>query len=342
PPRPSLREGGGSGLPGVSAQGRLLHPDRRGALAPRVRMRQRLRLRDVPGQGDRCGDGAGIFLLLDERPRAHQDPFLLPEDRRHAHRGRKATPEASPLSLRESARSIFDAALAASAVRPLVIRALAGIAPPEKGRVLVVGAGKASGAMAATVEEIWGDRIVDGLVAVKDGHVAPTRRVRLVEAGHPVPDERGAEAAREIRVLAEAAGADDLVLVLVSGGCSALTPAPTPPITLADKQGVTRLLLAAGANIGQLNTVRKHCSMLKGGRLARAASPARVEALLLSDVIGDPLDVIGSGPTAPDDSTFAEALAVLDGFGLLGPAPSSGAGRRGGGARGGGPQTPPR
>ena len=244
------------------------------------------------------------------------------------------------MTLKESARSIFDAALAAGDVRPLVVRALAGIAPPEKGRVLVVGAGKASGAMAATVEEIWGDRIVDGLVAVKDGYVAPTRRVRLVEAGHPVPDERGAEAAREIRVLAEAAGADDLVLVLFSGGGSALTPAPAPPVTLADKQGVTRLLLAAGANIGQLNTVRKHCSMLKGGQLARAASPSRVEALLLSDVIGDPLDVIGSGPTAPDASTFAEALAVLDGFGLRGRAPSAVVERLQRGARGEIPETP--
>jgi glycerate 2-kinase len=246
------------------------------------------------------------------------------------------------LTLRESARSIFDAALAAGDVRPLVVRALAGIAPPEKGRVLVVGAGKASGAMAATVEEIWGDRIVDGLVAVKDGYVAPTRRVRLVEAGHPVPDQRGVEAARDIRVLAEAAGADDLVLVLVSGGGSALTPAPAPPITLADKQGVTRLLLAAGANIGQLNTVRKHCSMLKGGQLARAASPARIEALLLSDVIGDPLDVIGSGPTAPDDSTFAEALAILDGFGLRGRTPSAVVERLERGARGEIPETPKR
>jgi len=144
--------------------------------------------------------------------------------------------KASPLTLRESARSIFDAALAAGDVRPLVFRALADIAPPERGGVLVVGAGKASGAMAAAVEEMWGDRVRDGVVAVKDGYLAPTRRVRLAEAGHPVPDQRGAEAARDIRVLAEAAGADDLLLVLVSGGGSALTPAPPPPITLADKQ----------------------------------------------------------------------------------------------------------
>ena len=244
------------------------------------------------------------------------------------------------MTLRQSARSIFDAALAAGDVRPLVARALAGIAPPERGRVLVVGAGKASGAMAAAVEEIWSDRIVDGLVAVKDGYLAATRRVRLVEAGHPVPDERGAEAARDIRVLVEAAGADDLVLVLVSGGGSALIPAPPPPITLADKQEVTRLLLAAGATINQLNAVRKHCSLLKGGQLARAAAPARVEALLLSDVIGDPLDVIGSGPTTGDVSTFAEALAILEHFGLRGSAPRSVILRLEQGARDEIPETP--
>ena len=244
------------------------------------------------------------------------------------------------MNLRESARSIFDAALAASDVRPLVFRALAGIAPPERGRVLVVGAGKASGAMAAAVEEMWGDRIVDGLVAVKDGYLAPTRRVRLVEAGHPVPDERGAEAARDILVLAEAAGADDLVLVLVSGGGSALTPAPPPPVTLADKQEVTRLLLAAGATINQLNAVRKHCSRLKGGQLARAAAPARVEALLLSDVVGDPLDVIASGPTTGDPSTFTEALAVLEHFELTERTPRSVMLRLEHGARGEIPETP--
>jgi len=246
------------------------------------------------------------------------------------------------LTLRESARSIFDAALAAGDVRPLVFRALAGIAPPERGRVLVVGAGKASGAMAAAVEEMWGDRIVDGLVAVKDGYLAPTRRVRLVEAGHPVPDERGAAAARDILVLAEAAGADDLVLVLVSGGGSALTPAPPPPVTLVDKQEVTRLLLAAGATINQLNAVRKHCSRLKGGQLARAAAPARVEALLLSDVVGDPLDVIASGPTTGDASTFNEALAVLEHFELTEKTPRSVMLRLEQGARGEIPRRPSR
>jgi glycerate 2-kinase len=244
------------------------------------------------------------------------------------------------LTLREVARSIFDAALEVGDVRPLVLRALSSITPPAQGRVLVVGAGKASGAMAAAVEEAWGSRITDGVIAVKDGYLAPTRRIRLLEAGHPVPDERGAAAANEMRALAESATAEDLVLVLVSGGGSALTPAPVPPITLADKQAMTRLLLAAGANIDQLNTVRKHCSLLKGGQLARAAAPARVEALLLSDVIGDPLDVIASGPTTPDVSTFAEALAILDRFGLREKAPRGIVERLERGARGEIPETP--
>jgi glycerate 2-kinase len=243
------------------------------------------------------------------------------------------------LTLREAARSIFDSALAAAAARPLVLRALAGVGPPETGRLLVVGAGKASGAMAAAVEEAWGERVADGLVVVKDGYRAPTRRIRVVEAGHPVPDERGAAAAREIHALAQSAVAGDLVLVLVSGGGSALIPAPAPPVTLADKQVVTRLLLAAGATINQLNVVRKHCSLLKGGQLARAAAPARVHALLLSDVIGDPLDVIASGPTAPDVSTFGEALAIFDHFGLRNRAPRPVIERLEQGARGAIPET---
>jgi len=232
------------------------------------------------------------------------------------------------LSLPEAARSVFDAALRAADVQPLVHRALADVHLAARGRVLVVGAGKASGAMAAAAEGALDDRIADGLVVVKDGYLADTTRVRLVEAGHPVPDARGEAAARRIRALAESAGADDLLLVLVSGGGSALTPAPVPPITLADKQAVTRLLLAAGATISQLNAVRKHCSLLKGGQLARAAAPARVHALLLSDVIGDPLDVIASGPTAPDASTFAEALAILDRFELRPRAPAARSRRR--------------
>ena len=241
---------------------------------------------------------------------------------------------------RAAARAIFDAGLAAGDVRPLVLRALAGIELPERGRLIVVGAGKASGAMAAAVEEALDDRVSDGVVAVKDGHLAATRRVRLREAGHPVPDERGAAAAREILELARSAGGDDLVLTLISGGGSALTPAPAPPVTLGDKQAVTRLLLAAGATINQLNAVRKHLSLLKGGQLARAATPARVHALLLSDVIGDPIDVIGSGPTAPDASTFGEALAILESFQIRDRAPTSVVRRLEQGRRGEIPETP--
>jgi hydroxypyruvate reductase len=244
------------------------------------------------------------------------------------------------VSLRQAARAVFDAALQAADVHPLVHRALAEVRSPARGRVVVVGAGKASGAMAAAVEDALGDRVAGGLVVVKDGYRAPTRRIDLVEAGHPVPDARGEAAARQIRALAEAAGADDLLLVLVSGGGSALTPAPVPPITLGDKQAMTRLLLAAGANINQLNAVRKHCSLLKGGQLARAAAPTRVHALLLSDVIGDPLDVIASGPTAPDASTFAEALAILERFDLRSRAPRSIVDRLERGRRGEIPETP--
>ncbi len=244
------------------------------------------------------------------------------------------------MTLREAARSVFDTALRAADVHPLVRRALADVHLAARGRVLVVGAGKASGAMAAAAEGALGDRIADGLVVVKDGYLADTTRVRLVEAGHPVPDARGEAAARQIRAVADSAGTDDLLLVLVSGGGSALTPAPVPPITLADKQAMTRLMLAAGANINQLNAVRKHCSLLKGGQLARAAAPARVHALLLSDVIGDPLDVIASGPTAPDASTFAEALAILDRFELRSRAPAAIVERLERGARGEIPETP--
>ncbi len=254
--------------------------------------------------------------------------------------GGAAPAEARPLTrLRAAARDILDAALAAADTRPLVERALDGVALP-RGRLIVVGAGKASGAMAHTVERVLGDRIHDGLVVVKDGYAAPTGRVRMVEAGHPVPDERGARGARELLALAEAAGPDDLVLVLVSGGASALLPAPPPPVTLGEKQALTRTLLEAGATIGQLNAVRKHCSRIKGGQLARAAAPARVHALLLSDVIGDPVDVIGSGPTAPDESTFSMAMGILARFDVRDRVAAAVVERLRAGMRGDAPETP--
>ena len=225
------------------------------------------------------------------------------------------------MSAREHARAIWQAALAAGDVSPLVRAHLH--VEPGHARVVVLGCGKASGAMARAAEDVLGDRIGEGFVVVKDGYTAPLRRIRLAEAGHPVPDARGLAATARLLELAARAREDDLVLVLVSGGGSALTPAPAPPVTLEEKQHVTRLLLAAGATIGELNAVRKHLSRFKGGLLARAAWPATVVTLALSDVIGDPVDVIASGPTAPDPTTFATAREVLERRGVRDRAPAS-------------------
>jgi hydroxypyruvate reductase len=254
-------------------------------------------------------------------------------------------------ALRRAARQILDVAIAAGDARRLTEHALR----LEDGRLLVasrsfelarirrivvVGVGKASEAMADAIEDVLGTRIADGLVVVKEARGARSGRIRVVEAGHPLPDERGRAAAAEILQLVRGAGPDDLVVCLISGGGSALAPAPVPGIGLADKQTVTRLLLETGATINELNTVRKHLSFLKGGQLARAASPASVVALLLSDVIGDPVDVIASGPTAPDPTTFADALAVLEGFGLRARVPDSVRAHLEAGARGDVPDTP--
>jgi hydroxypyruvate reductase len=220
---------------------------------------------------------------------------------------------------RDAVRAIWEAALAAGDVAPRVRAHLR--LDRRHGRIVLLGAGKASGAMAAAAEEVLGDRVTGGFVVVKDGYGARLRRVEIAEAGHPVPDSRGLAASARLLELAHGAGEDDLVVFLVSGGGSALTPAPAPPVTLAEKQELTRLLLASGATIGELNAVRKHLSLFKGGQLARAAWPARVLTLALSDVIGDPLDVIASGPTAPDPTTFADALEVLSRRGLSGRVP---------------------
>jgi len=249
--------------------------------------------------------------------------------------------------------AIWRAALAAGDVAPLLRRRLqltghrltAGpLALDLDGvrRVLVLGAGKAGASMARGVEAILGARVSDGFVVVKDGYRLPAARVEIAEAGHPVPDGRGLAASARLLALAESATAEDLVLFLVSGGGSALTPAPAPPITLEEKQAVTRLLLAAGATINELNAVRKHLSRFKGGLLARAAAPAAVLTLALSDVIGDPLDVIASGPTAPDSTSYAEALAVLERRGVVGRTPGSVLERLAAGGRGEIPETPKR
>ena len=179
-----------------------------------------------------------------------------------------------------------------------------------KGRVVVVGAGKAAASMAAAVESAW-DGPLEGLVVTRYGHAAPTKRIEVVEAAHPVPDAAGERAA--IRILEHVRGLteDDLVLCLISGGGSALLAAPAPGVSLEDKRAINRALLRSGADIGEMNCVRKHLSAIKGGRLALAAAPARVVSLIISDVPGDDLSVIASGPTVADATTSADALAIL-------------------------------
>ncbi|MCY4480055.1 MAG: glycerate kinase [Rhodospirillales bacterium] len=190
---------------------------------------------------------------------------------------------------------------------------------PPAGRTVVVGAGKAAATMARAVEEHWAGPL-EGLVVTRYGHRVPTARIEVVEAAHPVPDAGGREAAARILSLAEGLSADDLALCLISGGGSALLTLPAPGIELADKQAMTGALLRSGAAIGEINCVRKHLSAIKGGRLGAACYPARVVSLLISDVPGDDPAVIGSGPTVPDPSTFADALAVLHKYGIAEPA----------------------
>ncbi len=182
--------------------------------------------------------------------------------------------------------------------------------------VYLVGAGKATAPMAAAMEAILGDWLTDGVITVKYGHTAPLKKVRTIEAGHPVPDMNGEAGSEQILSLAQTAGENDLLLCMISGGGSALLPRAVPGVTLADKQETTRILLACGATIHEINTLRKHLSMIKGGNLAVAAAPATVVSLLLSDVVGDDLDVIGSGPTVPDGSTFKECAAIVEQYGI--------------------------
>jgi hydroxypyruvate reductase len=229
----------------------------------------------------------------------------------------------SVLVLRRQARSIFRAAVAAADPAAGVRRRLERLDTSRYRNIYVVGAGKAGASMAAAAERLLGKRITSGLVNVKYGHVTKLRRIELNECGHPVPDEQGVAGAERIAQIAEGATRDDMVLCLISGGASALLPLPAPPLSLEEKQEVTRLLLASGADIHEFNAVRKHLSRIKGGQLARLAWPATMEALLLSDVIGDDPGVIGSGPAAADASTFADVERIVEKYGMAGRLPAA-------------------
>ena len=191
--------------------------------------------------------------------------------------------------------------------------------PKSKGRTVIIGAGKASGAMAKALEDAW-DGPLEGLVVTRYGYRVPTERLEVVEAAHPVPDEAGQDAARRIHRLVQGLTKDDLVLCLISGGGSALLALPAEGVILEDKQAVNKALLKSGATITEMNTVRKHLSAIKGGRLAAAAAPAKVVALMISDVPGDDPSIIASGPTVPDPSTNQDALAIIAKYSIDVPA----------------------
>ena len=212
-------------------------------------------------------------------------------------------------------RRMFDAAVA----RAMPDKCLPPFLPnPPKGRTVVLGAGKAAATMAQAVEEHWKGALT-GLVVTRYGHRAPTKRIEVVEAAHPVPDAAGLDAAARILEMVQGLTADDLVLCLISGGGSALLTLPAPGLTLQDKQAINRALLKSGANIAEMNCVRKHLSAIKGGRLAGACHPAKVVTLTISDVPGDDPAVIASGPTVPDRTTFNDALAILDKYRITEP-----------------------
>jgi glycerate-2-kinase len=232
---------------------------------------------------------------------------------------------------REDARRILAAAVAAADARAAVLRALRVddgalvVADEERiplasiDHVWLIGAGKAAAGMALAAREVLGERIAGGTITTKDGHAAEVPGIEVWEAAHPVPDARGLAGAAEALACARRAGPRDLVLCLLSGGASALWPSPPVGVTLTDLRALTGRLLRAGATIRELNTVRKHLSRIGGGWLARAAYPARVVTLAVSDVVGSAPDVIASGPTVPDPTTFADALDVLEGYEVTGP-----------------------
>ena len=240
----------------------------------------------------------------------------------------------STSELREHARQIFAAGLASADPFAAVTRHvklenghltvgerrydLAGV-----GRIFVVGCGKASARMALALEQTLQDRISGGVVVVKYGHGLALQKVKVVEAGHPIPDQAGLDGACQVSDIVTRASAADLILLVVSGGGSALLPLPVEPLSLEDKQKTTEALLASGATIQEVNTLRKHLSQLKGGRLAKLAHPANLVGLILSDVVGDALDAIASGPTVPDPTTYQDCLEIVKRYSLSGKVPNA-------------------
>jgi glycerate 2-kinase len=220
---------------------------------------------------------------------------------------------------RAALRTLFDTAVAAADPRAV----LAAHLPPKptKGRTIVVGGGKSAAVMAAALEDAWPGVKLEGTVVTRYGHAVPTRHIEVIEASHPVPDANSEKGALRLLQRVQNLTKDDLVIALMSGGASALLAAPAAGLTLADKQAVNKALLSCGANITEMNCVRKHLSAIKGGRLAAAAAPAHVVTFAISDVPGDDPAVIGSGPTVPDATTFAEARALIARYGIALPAP---------------------
>ncbi|OHD63793.1 MAG: glycerate kinase [Spirochaetes bacterium RBG_13_51_14] len=253
-------------------------------------------------------------------------------------------------NIRQDLHAIYSAAIAAvnpaAAIRAHVDRIGSALQLHSRGRVIkkidlddfkriiIVGAGKATAAMARAIEDIVGDRIDAGCICVKYGYTVPLAKIETVEASHPVPDANGAGGARRIMGLLASADEHDLVISLISGGGSALLPLPPDGITLDEKRETTSLLLKSGAGIHEVNAVRKHLSLIKGGNMARAARRATMINLMISDVVGDTIDVIASGPCVPDNSTFCDALQVLERYGLAAAVPASVLERITAGARG--------
>ncbi len=219
-------------------------------------------------------------------------------------------------SVRGALRCVFDAAIESAAPGPAVLDNL-----PDKpnGRCIVVGAGKASAAMAAALDTAWPDVDLSGVISTRYEHAVPAGRIKVIEAGHPVPDAESERAALEILETVSNLAEDDLVIALISGGGSATMALPIEPLSLAEKQGITKQLLKSGASIGEMNVVRQHLSRIKGGKLAAAAAPAPICTLIISDVPGDDPAIVASGPTVPLESSPAEALEIIDRYGIAVP-----------------------